>query len=59
MDVNRNKRVRYAGISKHAQELGVSRIHLWYVLEGRRESRRLKERYHALIRHQHQEKHHA
>lgn len=52
MDVNRKNRTKHAGISRHARALGVSRIHLWYVLQGRRESRRLLTRYHALVRHE-------
>jgi len=44
----KNGRVKYPGISEHARRLGVSRLHLWMVLQGRRESRRLMERYRRL-----------
>ena len=40
---------RFPGITRHAKELGVSRIHLWNVLTGRRESRSLTARYQALV----------
>jgi molybdenum-dependent DNA-binding transcriptional regulator ModE len=41
-------RIKYPGISEHAKQLGVSRLHLWMVLQGRRESRRLMHRYRKL-----------
>jgi len=41
---------RYRGITRHAEQLGVRREHLWMVLTGRRESRSLRERYAALVR---------
>jgi hypothetical protein len=44
----RNKRTRYPGISEHARTLGVSRPHLWMVLQGQRQSRRLMECYRKL-----------
>lgn len=44
----RSQRIKYPGISEHARRLGVSRLHLWMVLQGRRESRRLMERYRRL-----------
>jgi len=43
------KAVVYPGISNHAEELGVSRPHLWMVLTGRRVSRSLTARYNALV----------
>jgi 16S rRNA U1498 N3-methylase RsmE len=39
---------RYPGIVRHASQLGVSRIHLWYVLTGQRDSKPLLRRYHEL-----------
>jgi len=47
---NRNpKRApRIPGICADAEALGVTRIHLWCVLKGRRESASLKRRYAAL-----------
>ena len=52
-DVTRNmskkespkKVTRFHGIVGHAERLGVSRIHLWLVLSGRRQSRSLLKRY--------------
>lgn len=44
----RSQRIKYPGISEHARRLGVSRLHLWMVLQGRRESRRLMNRYRKL-----------
>ena len=44
-----NKRTRYPGISDHAKRLGVTRPHLWMVLQGKRKSRRLMERYRKMI----------
>lgn len=41
---------RYAGIVADAKSLGVNRIHLWRVLNGRRQSQRLLARYRALQR---------
>jgi len=41
----RNNRIKHPGIIEHAKLLGVHRIHLWLVLEGKRESRRLLARY--------------
>lgn len=40
------RRIRFPGIVKHAETLGVSRIHLYYVLTGVRRSPRI-ERYMA------------
>ena len=40
--------VKYSNISAEAAQLGVHRIHLWQVLEGRRHSRSLIHRYRAL-----------
>lgn len=45
----RESRIKYPGIIEHARQLGVSRVHLWKVLSGRRESQRLMERYRALV----------
>jgi hypothetical protein len=42
------KVVRFPGIMRDARELGVSRIHLYLVLSGKRVSRRLTARYRAL-----------
>jgi hypothetical protein len=42
------KLVRFPGIVSDAQRLGVHRIHLYLVLTGQRQSRRLMERYRAL-----------
>jgi hypothetical protein len=39
---------RFPGIIDAARRLGVSRVHLYLVLSGRRESRSLTLRYHAL-----------
>lgn len=39
---------KYPGIVRDASALGVTRIHLWLVLTGRRESRSLTARYAAL-----------
>jgi len=41
---------RYPGIVKAASALGVSRIHLWYVLTSQRQSPKLQQRYAALKR---------
>ncbi len=41
---------QFPGIVRHARELGVSRIHLWYVLKRMRESKPLLRRYRALKR---------
>lgn len=43
-------RVKFAGICADAQRLGVSRVHLWLVLTGARQSRVLRQRYLALKR---------
>ena len=43
-------RVRFPGIVEHAAKLGVTRIHLWMVLTGDRESKRLLRRYRELKR---------
>lgn len=59
MGVKRIKRSRAArgktvfpGIERHAAHLGVSRVHLWKVLTGRRESLSLMMRYRSLTGHQ-------
>jgi hypothetical protein len=43
------RRAKYKGITRHARQLGVSRPHLWQVLEGYRESRSLMDRYRRLV----------
>ena len=43
----RKRRVRIAGIGAMAAALGVTRQHLWLVLTGQRESRRLLAQYRA------------
>ncbi len=43
-------RVRFKNICADAATLGVNRIHLYLVLSGQRESRRLMKRYRALKR---------
>ena len=45
----RKRRVVYPNISRHADELGCRREHLWMVLTGRRKSRRLLARYQELV----------
>lgn len=42
--------VKYVGIVADARELGVSRAHLWKVLEGKRKSDALLKRYRAMKR---------
>lgn len=37
------RRVKFPGICRHAQRLGVSRIHLYYVLTGVRRSPRIEQ----------------
>lgn len=39
---------RFPGIVQDAKALGVSRVHLWLVLTGKRESAALKARYEVL-----------
>jgi hypothetical protein len=41
---------QFPGIVRHAQILGVTRIHLWFVLKGLRESKTLLLRYRELKR---------
>lgn len=41
---------QFPGISGDAKALGVSRVHLWLVLTGRRRSARLAQRYAQLKR---------
>lgn len=43
--------VRFPGICAAARELGVTRVHLYLVLTGQRESRNLTARYRALMKH--------
>lgn len=43
-----SKRTRFAGLVADAKRLGVHRNHLYLVLSGRRQSRRLMARYKAL-----------
>ena len=40
--------IKYLGLSADAFALGVSRQHLWLVLEGKRTGKRLTARYRAL-----------
>jgi len=42
------KHPRFKGITKDAEKLGVSPVHLWLCLTGRRVSKRLMRRYHEL-----------
>jgi hypothetical protein len=42
------KRIRFPGIVESARKLKVSRIHLYLVLTGQRQSRRLMQRYSRL-----------
>lgn len=44
------RRVRFPGINTHAEMLGVSRVHLYFVLIGERRSPKLMDRYRALLR---------
>ncbi len=44
------RRVQFPGIATHAEALGVSRQHLYYVLSGARQSPQLAARYRALLR---------
>ncbi|HMP73851.1 MAG TPA: hypothetical protein PKE55_11375 [Kiritimatiellia bacterium] len=46
----RNRNTRFPGICEHARKLGVSRVHLWYVLTGERKSPRI-EQYFAKLGH--------
>jgi hypothetical protein len=46
----RRGETRFPGIKRHAQELGVSRPHLFMVLTGQRVSSSLEKKYAALIR---------
>jgi hypothetical protein len=48
--IGRGNKVRFPGIVAQARALGVSRIHLWYVMTGRRDSNPLMRRYRALKR---------
>jgi len=41
---NDTKRKKYFGIAAEAKRLGVSTVHLWLVLEGRRQSKRIMNR---------------
>lgn len=43
------RRVKFPGIASHAEALGVSRQHLFYVLDGSRTSPALVARYRALL----------
>lgn len=42
-------KANYPGITRAATDLGVSRIHLWKVLTGERESKPLMARWHAWL----------
>lgn len=48
MEKTQTRRKRIEGIVKAAEQLGVTRVHLYLVLTGQRESRSLLSRYHAL-----------
>ena len=41
MKVHTAQGIRYLGIKEEAKRLGVGREHLWYVLTGRRVSKRI------------------
>ena len=43
-------KTKFKNIGRDCQALGVSRIHLWFVLTGQRESEGLMARYEALKR---------
>lgn len=43
------RRVKFPGIASHAEVLGVTRQHLFYVLDGSRHSPQLAARYRALL----------
>lgn len=45
----RRGETRFPGIKRHAEELGVTRPHLWQVLTGSRSSASLLSKYKALI----------
>ena len=42
------RRMKYRGISRDAEKLGCSRVHLWLVLTGRRKGGPLMARYNAM-----------
>ena len=46
----KSRRVQFVGIVADSAALGVTRVHLWLVLTGRRESQPLLARYAALKR---------
>ena len=48
--VNKKPRVRFRGICAAAKQLDCSRVHLWQVLTGRRQSKSLWVRYHQLTK---------
>lgn len=48
MKTKGKRKVEFPNIGRDARDLGVTRIHLWNVLKGRRVSKRLSERYTAL-----------
>lgn len=41
---------KWPGLCRHAEALSVHRNHLWMVLDGRRQSKRLIKRYVALLK---------
>jgi len=47
-----NKRTKFPGITQDAKTLGCNRIHLYLVLDGRRESKSLTRRYKELKKQQ-------
>ena len=50
----RKRAPKIRGLCADAEELGVTRMHLWAVLKGKRESRSLTRRYKALKQQQSQ-----
>ncbi len=46
---NTRRRVKFPGIATHAEALGVTRQHLFYVLDGSRTSPHLAAKYRALV----------
>ena len=48
---NSKTRPRFKGICAAAKELDCSRVHLWHVLTGRRQSKSLLARYRQLPKH--------
>lgn len=42
IEPKKKRAIRFPGIVRHAQALGVSRVHLWFVLTGERRSPRIE-----------------